>query len=72
MALCARSAHITVCDVTTWSWVNLVNPWGGGGGGGGGRGGEGSAFRNNVLDFIIERSVARQDPRRSQDREYSA
>ena len=21
-----RSAHITVYDVTTWSWVNLVNP----------------------------------------------
>ena len=27
MALCARNAHITVYDVTTWSWVNLVNPW---------------------------------------------
>ena len=26
MALCARNAHITVYDVTTWSWVNLVNP----------------------------------------------
>ena len=26
MALCARNAHITICDVTTWSWVNLVNP----------------------------------------------
>ena len=29
MALCARNArnaHITVNDVTTWSWVNLVNP----------------------------------------------
>ena len=25
-ALCARNAHITVYDVTTWSWVNLVNP----------------------------------------------
>ena len=25
-----------------------------------------------VLDFIIERSIARQDPRRSQDHEYSA
>ena len=24
MALCARNAHITVYDVTTWSWVNLV------------------------------------------------
>ena len=24
-----------------------------------------------VLDFIIERSIARQDPRRSQDHEYS-
>ena len=23
-----RSAHITVYDVTTWSWVNLVNPLG--------------------------------------------
>ena len=29
MALCARNAHITVYDVTTWSWVNLVHPaWG--------------------------------------------
>ena len=26
MALCARNAHITVYDVTTWSWVNLVHP----------------------------------------------
>ena len=26
MALCVRNAHITVYDVTTWSWVNLVNP----------------------------------------------
>ena len=26
MAVCARNAHITVYDVTTWSWVNLVNP----------------------------------------------
>ena len=25
-ALCARNAHITLYDVTTWSWVNLVNP----------------------------------------------
>ena len=25
-ALRARNAHITVYDVTTWSWVNLVNP----------------------------------------------
>ena len=25
-ALCARNAHITLNDVTTWSWVNLVNP----------------------------------------------
>ena len=24
--LCARNAHITLYDVTTWSWVNLVNP----------------------------------------------
>ena len=23
--LCACNAHITVHDVTTWSWVNLVN-----------------------------------------------
>ena len=37
-------------------------------------GGEGSALKymNNVLDFIIERSIARQDSRRSQDHEYSA
>ena len=27
-ALCARNAHITLYDVTTWSWVNLVNPEG--------------------------------------------
>ena len=32
MALCARNAHVTVNDVTTWSWyrvrvrVNLVKP----------------------------------------------
>ena len=26
MALCARNAHITVYDVTTWRWVNLVHP----------------------------------------------
>ena len=26
MALCARNAQITVYDVTTWSWVNLVHP----------------------------------------------
>ena len=26
MALCACNAHITVYDVTTWSWVNLVHP----------------------------------------------
>ena len=26
MALCARNAYITLYDVTTWSWVNLVNP----------------------------------------------
>ena len=26
MAVCARNVHITVYDVTTWSWVNLVNP----------------------------------------------
>ena len=26
VALCARNARITVYDVTTWSWVNLVNP----------------------------------------------
>ena len=26
-ALRARNAHITVYDVTTWSWVNLVNPY---------------------------------------------
>ena len=25
-ALRALNAHITVYDVTTWSWVNLVNP----------------------------------------------
>ena len=25
-ALRARNAHITVYDVTTWSWVNLVHP----------------------------------------------
>ena len=25
-ALCAHNAHITLYDVTTWSWVNLVNP----------------------------------------------
>jgi len=25
-ALCARNAHITLYDITTWSWVNLVNP----------------------------------------------
>ena len=25
-ALFARNAHITLYDVTTWSWVNLVNP----------------------------------------------
>ena len=25
-SLCARNAHITLYDVTTWSWVNLVNP----------------------------------------------
>ena len=25
-ALCARNAHITLYDVTTWRWVNLVNP----------------------------------------------
>ena len=25
-ALCARNAHITLYDVTPWSWVNLVNP----------------------------------------------
>ena len=24
--LCARNAHITLYDVTTWRWVNLVNP----------------------------------------------
>ena len=34
-------------------------------------GGGGSPHSNNVLDFIIEHSVARQDPRHSQDREYS-
>ena len=26
MALCTCNAHITVYDITTWSWVNLVNP----------------------------------------------
>ena len=28
MTLCVRNVHITVFDVTTWSWawVNLVNP----------------------------------------------
>ena len=26
MALRARNAHITVYDVTTWRWVNLVHP----------------------------------------------
>ena len=26
MALCVRNVHITLYDVTTWSWVNLVNP----------------------------------------------
>ena len=26
-ALCARNAHITLYDITTWSWVNLVNPF---------------------------------------------
>ena len=26
-ALCTRNAYITVYDVTTWSWVNLVNPF---------------------------------------------
>ena len=26
MALCACNANITVYDVTTWSWVNLVHP----------------------------------------------
>ena len=25
-ALRARNAHITVYDITTWSWVNLVHP----------------------------------------------
>ena len=25
-ALRGRNAHITVYDVTTWSWVNLVHP----------------------------------------------
>ena len=25
-ALCARNAHITLYDITSWSWVNLVNP----------------------------------------------
>ena len=24
--ICARNAHITLNDITTWSWVNLVNP----------------------------------------------
>ena len=24
--ICARNAYITLYDVTTWSWVNLVNP----------------------------------------------
>ena len=38
----------------------------------GGRRGGGVRIRNNVLDFIIERFTARQDPRRSQDHEYSA
>ena len=36
----------------------------------GGRGQHSNTW-NNVLDFIIERSTARQDPRRSQDHEYS-
>ena len=26
MALYARNAHITIYEVTTWSWVNLKNP----------------------------------------------
>ena len=26
-ALRARNAHITVYDVTTWNWVNLVHPF---------------------------------------------
>ena len=25
-ALHVRNAHITIYDVTTWSWVNLVHP----------------------------------------------
>ena len=25
-ALCTRHAHITLYDITSWSWVNLVNP----------------------------------------------
>ena len=39
--------------------------WGGGGGGGGG-----SPHSNNILVFILESSIARQDPRHSHDREY--
>ena len=35
----------------------------------GGRGPDSNIW-NNVLDFIIERSIARQDPRRSQDCKY--
>ena len=35
---------------------------------------EGSALKymNNILDFIIERSIARQDSRHSRDHKYSA
>ena len=35
-----------------------------------GGGGGGGVFLNNALDFISERSTARQEPRCSHDQEY--